>query len=153
MASNSQVESRSKRELARQVDLSAIQSFEDAIRMLAAEGVQAVDSTEYGDGFTLLKDKNSLVGKTFVIVDATLYDGDFGDQFAVLYVVTQDGKFVVTDGSTGIRDQVKRLGDNAIGVVCREGLVRSDYTVDLPDPKTGEMKPTPATTYYLSGVR
>lgn len=144
-------------ELVKDIDLGAIQSFEDAIKALAAEGVVAVDSTEYGDGFELCKDKDRLVDTPFVIMRTQCNpEGDYG-VFTTLYVVTGDGrKLVINDGSKGLSAQIDKLGDKAIGLVCRHGLVKSEFFVseDTEEVSNTRKDPSykPAVTYYLSGM-
>lgn len=104
-----------------------------------------------GDGFTLLPDKNKLVDVQFIIVGCKFVAGDYGSEFAVLRVVTANNeRLVVTDGSTGIRDQMRAYLDKVkdSGTVPAalfvNGLRRSDYAYQDADGKA-----TPATTYYL----
>lgn len=113
-------------------------------------GIQVVDaSTELGDGFELLKDKNILVGQEIVIVTHKQVEGDHGT-FSVAHIVTRDSrKFVIVDGSTGIHAQLEQYTNSPfVGrpIHLKNGLVRSDY--EYTDEKTGEQKP--ATTFYLS---
>lgn len=136
--------------------LGSITSFEDAIAVLKDAGIELHSTKEYGDGFELLKEKSKLVDVPFVILSMKFVDedkSDFGDGFVILHVVTKDGtKLIVTDGSSGICKQARLYAAKGItsGLVCEAGLIRSDYDVDIPDKKTGEMVSTPATTYYLS---
>lgn len=133
--------------------LANIASFADA--MTAAQGTygDAVDIADYGSGFALLKDKRTLVGVPFVILQwiDNSDKGDYAGGFVSLYVVTEDGrKLIVNDGSTGIRDQLLRIKNRSgrMGnILCRTGLSVSDY--EYEDPKDGQMRP--ASTYYLAG--
>lgn len=132
--------------------LAGIGSFADAMQVLSDAGINAIDySEEFGDGFTLLKgndEKATLVGVPFVILGIKFAEGDYDTDFAILHVVTEDGrKCVVVDGSTGIRSQAHVMADKGItaGVLVKNGLTRSDY--DYIDEKG---KKTPATTFYLS---
>jgi hypothetical protein len=127
--------------------LSRIKSFEDAIAALQAGGASLVDVADYGTGFDVT-DKAALVDVPFVIVNMRMYeDGQFGE-FAILFLVTEDGrKCIINDGSTGIRQQVKTMINEGVtgGVLVRKGLSRSDYK--YVDDKGKE---TPATTFYLN---
>lgn len=131
--------------------LANAKSFDDILAMLADAGVQITDGTEYGDGFDVV-DKDSLVKVPFVLIDYKFADGDFGSDFAILRIMTTDGrKGIITDGSneSGIRPQIKRLARLGVvgGLMFERGLVRSDYTFVDSDNKS-----KPATTYYLSGL-
>jgi len=127
--------------------MQSIKSFEDAIALLASEGIEIVSSEDFGDGFSVAS-KDSLVGVPFLVLNMRWADGDHGE-FVIIHVVTKTGvKGIVVDGSTGIYKQsleYRRVGKTQ-GVIIREGLIRSTY--DYTDEKTGELKP--ATTFYLS---
>lgn len=134
--------------------LADIKSFDDAVALLAEQGIAVTDITDFGDGFTV-EDKRSLVNVPFIILDYKFADGEYATdaenvdgQFAILRVVTSDGrKRVVTDGGTGIRNQTRQLQRKGVqgGVMCARGLTVSEY--DYVDEKTGDV--TPAKTYYL----
>lgn len=141
--------------------LGDVKSFSDAMSLLNEANVSVVSTDDLGNGFTVLKEKDQLIKVPFIILDAILNRGDNG-LFVSLYVVTErNEKLIVNDGSTGIRDQVRRyfarlngrelsvddIGSHVLkGVMVKNGLSRSDYTYD--DPNTGESKN--AATYYLS---
>lgn len=126
-----------------------VRSFDDAVALLASSGVTPVDVTDYGTGFDVI-DKQRLVDNPFVILEYKFAKGDFGEEFAIAYVVTESGeKGILTDGGTGVCKQLQSLAAQNVwnGIVCRKGLDRSDYEhVD----ENG--KRTPATTYYLAGM-
>ncbi len=134
--------------------LGSIQSFEDAIAVLRDSGIEVHSTREYGDGFDVIDDKSKLVDVPFIIMGMQFpTKAKFGDGFVVLRIVTKDGgKYFLTDGSTGVYKQALLYASKGIttGLFCEKGLIRSDYEVDLPDPKTGELKATAATTFYLS---
>jgi len=130
--------------------LAEITTFEEAL--LAAQEVGfVVDASDLGDGFALLKDKNQLVGKDLIVMSVRFNVGDMG-KYAIIRVVTSENKkYVLTDGSTGMCSQLEQIASKleAKGVTmaalrCRRGLIRSDYEVE--DHK-GNM--IPATTYYF----
>jgi len=144
--------------------MGAIKSFDDAIAVLAAAGVELHDSKEYGDGFDVA-DKNELVGVPFVILGMKFSEGEYGGNgFVIIHLVTKDGrKLIITDGSTGIRAQAEKYAARGLvaGVVFRDGLIRSDFRyvddktaangiriVRASDPEFASSKP--ATTFYLS---
>lgn len=134
--------------------LAAIRTTEDLKTLLAQEGVSLVDVSEFGTGFELA-DSAALVNVPFVIVQSQVKDSDkFTDddgnpaKFAVLHVVTQDGrKLVITDGGTGICKQIQRMHSKGTtaGIMVPKGLSESRY--DYID-KDG--KKTAAVTYYLA---
>lgn len=125
-----------------------ITSFRDAMDVLHSAGVNVTDySAEFGDGFSMVE-KASLVGVPFVILGIKFAAGDFGEPFAIVHGVTEPGtKFVITDGSTGLRKQCQGITEAGItsGVYVKGGLTRSDYV--HVDEKGKE---TPATTFYLA---
>lgn len=126
-------------------ELREIQSFEDATRLLAAEGIGIYDAAdEIGDGFSMLDDKNSLVDVPLILVSWLFAKGDYDADYCIARCVTAEGKkFVITDGGTGfaaqIRDYEARTGRTA-GLLVKRGLRRSDY---VNEHGAG-------TTYYLN---
>lgn len=102
-------------------DYRNITSFDDAMRLVEDKfGGEIYSADMLGDGFTLVEgndDKVQFIGSPMLILSATLHDSktmknDDGSpkQFAVLRIVTKDGrKAIVTDGSTGIMEQVKAM--------------------------------------------
>lgn len=144
--------------------MGSIQSFDDAIAVLASAGVSLHSSKEFGDGFEVV-DKSSLVDVPFVILGMKFSEGDYGNErFVIIHLVTKDGrKCIITDGGTGIRAQAEKYAAKGLtaGVVFESGLIRSDFryvddktaasgirVVRAKDPEFADSKP--ATTYYLS---
>jgi hypothetical protein len=132
--------------------LASITSFQDAMQALSDAGINTVDySEEFGDGFQLMKgndQKGTLVGVPFVILGIKFAEGDYDESFAILHVVTEDGrKCIIVDGGSGVCAQAKAMAAKGItaGVLVKNGLTRSDY--DYVDEKG---KTAPATTFYLS---
>lgn len=131
-------------------ELASIDSFEAALALvtekIGEENVVRADA-EIGDGFKLLENKDSLIGTPMILVSWDFHMGDHGE-FVAAKVVTKDGrKFIVNDGSSGLRDQL--MGFTAKknqrgGLLCAKGLRRSDYKYTDEDGKE-----KPATTYYL----
>jgi len=131
-------------------ELAGISSFDDALELLKGkmgESAILVADQEIGDGFKLLDNKDQLIGVPFIAVTWDFHNGDYGE-FVSCKVVTQDGgKFIVNDGSSGIRDQLMGLTakkNQQGGLFCRKGLRRSDYKYTDED---GQERA--ATTYYL----
>lgn len=154
--------------------LRAMSSLDDALAALQGAGIAVTDMSEYGDGFEMLddKDKRQLVGVPFIIIDATESEGDYGKTFVVVSLMTRDGRKVrLTDGSTGIRDQVVRdIGgvDKAPGITVMHGLRASDYRYCDKDSggcgrinkdnasscvSCGHSPLSPASTYYLDTTK
>lgn len=139
--------------------LREINTFDDALAILAAEGIKVDDAnTEVGDSFTKLDDKNKLVDIPVLFMSWDFVNGDFG-KFVVARVVAQHvdgsvGKYAIIDGSVGVckdlREYSESHGGKTGGLAARGGLTRSDYMVDLEDKKTGEVVSTPATTFYVN---
>jgi hypothetical protein len=136
--------------------LRSITDFNAAVALVEQEfGGIAVASEEMGDGFTLLltEDKIRLVGVPLMFLRWDFHLGETTGEFVSAHVVTKDGgRYIINDGSTGIHAQLwaytekhQRQG----GLFVEKGLRKSDYMVEIPDPKTGEMKEQPATTYYI----
>ena len=130
--------------------LRGVSSFDDALALMRetyGDSAIALASEVLGDGFALTDNKDQLCGVGLAFISWLKSDGDFGD-FLAARVVTEDGrKFVITDGSTGIYQQLMtfaqergRMG----GLVAKNGLRRSDYTYT-----DSEGKERPAVTYYI----
>jgi hypothetical protein len=133
-------------------DLASINSFDDLATAMAENNVTGVDVSDFGTGYAVLEDKGRLVGVEFAILDWRFSVGDFGDM-VTCYVLTKSGeKWIVNDGSTGIREQMAaiqtRMGGRKAPIRCPKGLTVSEYTYE--DAK-GEKRP--AKTYYLSFER
>ncbi|MGH3570858.1 MAG: hypothetical protein ACRDUW_03365 [Pseudonocardiaceae bacterium] len=109
-------------------------AFADAMAALEALGVPLVDSAnELGNGFHKTDNKDQFVGVPLVLVMWSFHDGDFGDDpFVALHIVTRDGgKYIVTDGSTGMRDELAKWSANnsgrTHGMLCETGFGKSEY--------------------------
>lgn len=128
-------------------ELSEISGFGDALRLAAGAGM-LVGRDIIGDGFGVI-DKRDLVNRKCVILDVNFYGGKWGDAVALKGVRDDGTKFVINDGSTGIRDQMKALVNRLDGkfhpFTLENGLRESEYT--YTDDKGNE---TPAITYYLA---
>lgn len=133
--------------------LSGIESFDDALGVLADAGVVIDHASEkLGNGFAILSDKGLLVGVEILLLSWQFNNGDNGEFVSANVVARMPGqkspaKFVVNDGSTGIRDQLKlynaKTGKTA-GLHVKNGLRRSDYTFVDDNGQTKN-----ATTFYL----
>lgn len=107
-------------------------------------------------------DKAKLVGVPFMIADARLYDGKFGEAIAVMLMTEKPldpdderdkGRYVINDGSTGVKEQllgmIRRTGRKG-GIMVSRGLRASEYMFQQTDFDNNPIGPEiPATTYYL----
>jgi hypothetical protein len=144
-------------------DLRSISTYEDAVRLLQDNGINLRDAaTEIGDGFLILENKDELIDKQFVILHATFGVGDYQRnqdgtpaEFCIMRVVSAAGKFIVTDGGTGInrqlREYIQETG-TATGLVCSRGLRKSTYDTDASGQPTKDpaLMTGKGTTYYLN---
>lgn len=131
-------------------ELAGIKSFDDALALVKekmGDSSVGVADQEIGDGFKLLENKDLLSSVECLFVTWDFHQGDHGE-FVSAKVVTIDGaKYIVNDGSSGIRDQLMSYSakkNSQGGLFCRKGLRRSDYKYT---DENGVEKP--ATTYYL----
>jgi hypothetical protein len=147
------------------IDLAAIKTMADAQKFLESQGVEFAAASEYGSGFAMLENKDMLIGRDFLILDMNFYPGDFEKDFAALQIITTNNeKFILVDGSTGICEQarliraqraeagVKRPGS---GIIVKGGLTRSDFFFNAKTGMSSTKKPedegwAPATTYYFA---
>lgn len=123
---------------------SAIETWDDALRLAMEEfgTILNIADTSLGDGFRVASedDKRRLIGVPLLLLEWRWVDGDFGDYVSVAAIAQGDNgtKWIINDGSTGIREQVREIetkyGVNG-GVMVRNGLRVSDYNTDL---ETGE---------------
>jgi hypothetical protein len=134
-----------------------ITDFDSAVSLLQSEmGVEILDaSTEIGDGFRLLDNKDRLVDTPFVAVAWTFPEGDYTDadgekqRFCVMRCVTDRGeKYILVDGSPhGICGQMRDFSERTrrtSGLLVKGGLRRSEYETIV------DGKPTPGITHYLN---
>jgi hypothetical protein len=150
--------------------LRAVSSFEDAVQLAVdTHGGVAEADKELGDGFTLLDsdDKARLVGVPCLFMEWSFHPGDFGDVFVAARVVARNpdgsaGKYIINDGSTGIKDVLAKYTDNTGrtgGLFARHGLRASEYqyceACGKAAPRVGDDehkaagKHKKAATYYI----
>lgn len=153
-------------------DLRSLQSFQDVFNRATELGLGVADEPEIGTGFTMLDDKDKLVKVRFVIVEwrflqsseITLSDGSPSEYVAASLVTEHNQRYVITDGSAGIFQQLKRITQRRVeraqdGVSpyallpVAGGLRKSEFFVNQ---ETGEIRReggagfTKAATYYLA---
>lgn len=112
-------------------DLRGIGSYEDALALAEQINGNVIDiAEELGSGFALLDDKNKLVGQEMVLIQWRFSSGDYGMFVSVGLVTKAGGKYIINDGSAGIRDMLlefsqstKRFG----GMKVPKGLRVSTY--------------------------
>lgn len=132
--------------------LRAISSLTEALEL--AGPIVDISETELSSGFDVCS-KTLLIDVPFVILDWSFSTGEQGE-FVSVIIVTRDGKkYIITDGSTGIYAQLKRLPRLTSGVIgVAKGLRRSDYdrTDEQGQPiindKTGKVER--GSTFYLN---
>ena len=143
----------------RKDSLADVKTFADALALLSDAGIDVVSTTEYGDGFVMERNLRSLVGIDFVILDTQFSTGDFGEFVILRIVTTDDRKLIITDGSTGICQQMRDITSKAgrtTGFAVKGGLVESNFrfneqTGNVVRPgEPGYEQGKPATTYYLT---
>lgn len=159
----------SARERFSDAELKAIESYEDALRLVTETYGEVLQvSDKLGNGFALLPDteKGRLIDIPFLILHSQFSAGEYGE-FASMAVMTSRGeRLIVNDGSTGICAQLRELVTETgrYGGYAVRGLRSSEYatcpecgkpmTRDLTDcrncGKTVGEKRSKGTTYYLS---
>lgn len=136
-------------------ELKALQSFEDIEKLLAEKEIEVHSaSEEMGDGFALLDNKAELADKPLMFVSWSFAPGDFQEEFVAARVMCRlsngtTGKYVIIDGGTGIRKQLREYtdahGGKQGGLFVAKGLRESTY--DYVDEKGETSK---ATTWYVN---
>lgn len=135
-------------------DLRNISTFEDAVALMAEayghENLFAADQV-IGNGFRVLstREKDRLIGVECAFLNWRFHPGKYNDEFVTVLVVTRAGeKFLMNDSGHGIYQQLHQVTESTGregGMLCRNGLNRSDY--EYEDAETGKMMP--ASTYYI----
>jgi hypothetical protein len=131
--------------------LAEMENFADAIKALQALGGEVINSDILGDGFSLLKEKEKLVGVPLMFVTWNFSQGDFGEMVSARVIAEFPNnnyvKYVINDGSTGMYQQLRDATDRHPDVrmlFAKRGLRKSDFTyVDEKGTKK------PATTFYI----
>jgi hypothetical protein len=131
-------------------------------------GPEVADASDLGSGFAVLENHDALIGRPCMFLFWNFYPGKYGDDFVAAHVVTFDGtdgkitgKYVINDGSTGIRDQLKSITATK-NLLARRGLRKSEYkfcetcnrTLDKAEESTHVAenkghKVIDAATYYI----
>jgi hypothetical protein len=153
-AQDAQIDTRGQQNRLSNSVLRDMSTFDDIVALFPDGLVDA--SQVLGDGFTLLDsdDKIRLVGVPLALLEWRFTDnGKFGEFVSIRLAQLDEaginivGRYIVNDGSTGIKDQLKdystTYGQNG-GLIVRNGLRRSEY--DYTDDKGATR---PAVTYYL----
>lgn len=95
--------------------------------------------------------KSDLVDTPMLIVGwdehpaITYDDGAVSNPYVTVHILTEDGRKVFNDGSTGVYDQLSRIDKNQLPILCKKGLRVSKYT--FTDDRGHKQA---AETYYLN---
>lgn len=131
-------------------------------------GVVEASDEEYGLGGDqwgpIIEDKRQLIKVPFLLLAVKWNEGDNGP-FVTLFIMKQDGtRYIVNDGSTGIRDQLTKRYEDALAseftvtergnkitkepvvvkMMCRKGFRVSEYNYTDGFGETNR-----AATYYV----
>lgn len=131
------------------VELASLNSIDDYLELTRDKGVVLDDATKVmGDGFVFVEDKNRLVGVPFVVVKFDFGVDKNDNRYALVWLITEgNDKFRIYDASTGILKQLTEYAEKTTkytGLLCKSGLTRSDYEVEVNGKKQT------AVTYYLA---
>lgn len=138
-------------------ELRGIASFADVQKLFADHEIKVVDAAEeIGDGFALVENekKSQFCGREMMILSWAFGEGDFRKEdgskteFVAMRFVVQEqtggvGKYVITDGGTGIYKQLREYTDRTGvtgGLYVKKGLRESRYSNEYSDD---------AVTHYL----
>lgn len=125
--------------------------FQAAMDAVAEQYGDVQEITDHlGNGFTVLDDKSKLIGKELIIlhigVNKSAFDPE--DVFVSMACITREGgRYIVNDGSTGIRNQIKDLVAETGrwgGWRVPKGLRISQYTYE-----NEKGQDVPAETFYI----
>lgn len=138
-------------EVEQKIEWGKIDNIADARAELeAAYGAVLSSSKVFGDGAEFIKDKNILVNKPFLILDWRVnVDPDTGNKYVNVLIMGPNGdKARFNDGGVGVCKQLMQVQEQygIIGIECKYGLRKSEYTVPQGDGKP----PTKAVTFYLA---
>jgi hypothetical protein len=128
---------------------------DDVLAMLSAMGV----TVERASDFELIKDKNELIAKPMILIQWSFIPSDtFGGEYVAVqaFVKGDNRKVVFTDGSTGIKEQLKQWTQKKLseglpperahaGIDANAGLRRSDY-------KASDGAAADGSTFYIQGL-
>lgn len=149
-----------------QEQLAEIDGYASAAAMLNAAGVVAESVSDYGTGFSVVKENSTLIGVPFLIIGWKFNEGKFGPRgFVSAEIVTKHNeKLIINDGSTGILAQLSVVTDQRIarghahpyaGLIVANGLTASEYfynSISGEISRAPQSGPdwVPAQTYYLA---
>lgn len=138
-------------------EMRQIASFQDVQDLFAAHGITVVDAAEeIGDGFALVENdqKSRFEKREMMILGWSFSEGDFKredgtkSEFVAIRFVSPEptggfGKYVITDGGSGIYQQLREYTDRTgvvAGLYVKKGLRSSRYANEYSDD---------AVTFYL----
>lgn len=139
-----------------EVELASITDFDSAVALINSKGIKPKDISDYGSGFEVVTDKNTLVGVPFIILEWHTNKSDYDEKgYLSATLITKDGrKLVLNDGGTGIPVQLAEIaaartadGDPnpTASLICAKGLRRSDY-----EYVNDKGRKATASTFYLT---
>jgi hypothetical protein len=125
-------ESRSQTTTVTDDQLRDIRTADDVNELLQQVYGDVIDvTTTLGSGFTVLDDKDELVGEPFTILATRVNLGDFGTHYmSMLCTDDRGGKWIVNDGGAGIVEAMRELitkHGRFGGFRIPRGLRKSDY--------------------------
>lgn len=124
-----------------ETDFTAIETFEQAWELANTTTAGLEDLSDYLPSLEVLsnKAKDKLVDVPFLIVDFQFSKGDYG-MFVSARIITETGhKYVIIDGSTGIKAQLEAVAEKRqeLGhkypqgpLAIKGGLRKSEYWFD-----------------------
>jgi hypothetical protein len=130
-------------------EMRAVQSIDDAARMVAAEfGTDAIATIaeEMGSGSEILEDKSKLIGTKFFLMEWRFNMGDNGPFVSAAAITDKGDKYIINDGSAGMFSQLNqytvRTG-KTFGLLVPKGLRVSTFTTcgDCNKPRRPEENP------------
>lgn len=135
--------------------LDSLRTPQQVAEYFSSIGVDVADNeTDNIKTVEILKDKSSMIGVPFLIIEWRFAQGDYGDEFVSAECMTREGRrFILNDGGAGIRVQLKKLTAHreAIGhPTPRFGrIVSKGLRVSRYEWEDGDGQKRPAETYYL----
>ena len=137
-------------------DFSAVENAGQVKGFFESLGIELETAADVlGDGFESVDKKETLVGERMALLSWTFSESkEYGGEFVTVRAITLNNRRIrFTDGSTGIKDQLKRLTEARTeaghkmpnGALLCGGLRVSEY--DYQDDKG---KVTRAKTFYIS---
>ena len=146
-------------------DWSSLSTYE-RLERLKKDSMQQIEQLSFDDALktavvaksdVTVVEKDSLVGKPFIIRRISINEGNYGPFVSLTCVTKDNDTVVINDGSSGIARQiysiVKEYGDEN-PILVEKGLRKSTYYVDNDTGKIVGKQPRPnsfaQSTFYLN---